>query len=43
MTINVDNYKRDDLFVDTGNIVMPFINDNINQNVNENNNVNRNN
>ena len=51
MTINVHNYKRDDLFIDTGNIVIPFINDNqninVNENVNENNtnqnNVNRNN
>jgi hypothetical protein len=46
MTINVNNYKRDDLFVDTGNIVIPFINDNQNINVNENNiqnNVNMNN
>ena len=42
MTINIHNYKRHDLFVDTGNIL---INDNINQNVNvnNNNNVNRNN
>ena len=36
MTINVDNYKRDDLFIDTGNILIPFINDNINQNINNN-------
>jgi len=46
MTINVNNYQKDDLFVDTGNIVIPFINDNQNINVNENNiqnNVNRNN
>ena len=36
MTINVDNYKRVDLFIDTGNILIPFINDNINQNINNN-------
>ena len=31
MTVIVDNYKRHDLFVDTGtNILIPFINDNIN-------------
>jgi hypothetical protein len=40
MTVNVHNYKRHDLFVDTGNINIPFINDNINVNQN---NVNRNN
>lgn len=39
MTVNVHNYKRHDLFIDTGNIVMPFEP----QNVNVNNNVNLNN
>ena len=45
MTVNVHNYKRDDLFIDTGNILIPFINDNINDNINQNvnNNVTQNN
>jgi hypothetical protein len=36
MTVNVDNYKRYDLFVNTENILIPFINENENMNVNEN-------
>jgi hypothetical protein len=45
MTVNVHNYKRHDLFIDTINIDMPFINNNqnVNVNININNNVNLNN
>jgi len=40
MTVNVHNYKRHDLFIDTGNIVMPFESQNVNININNNVNLN---
>lgn len=36
MTVNVENYKRYDLFINIDNTTIPFENDNMNINVNNN-------
>jgi hypothetical protein len=45
MTVNVDNYNKHDVLINTGNILIPFESQNINVNINNNvnNNVNWNN